>query len=70
MIDRQRLESILARRFPGALLAQIAAAANAIMGLDRQADTGRPCGGGHCVTGTGVPAERHEVAPRLPLPSP
>jgi hypothetical protein len=37
MIDRQQLESILGRRFPGAPLDQIAAAANAIMGLDGEA---------------------------------
>lgn len=33
MLDRQKLETLLARRFPGANAAQIAAAANAIMGL-------------------------------------
>jgi hypothetical protein len=34
MIDRQKLETVLARRFPGATGPQIAAAANAIMGLE------------------------------------
>jgi hypothetical protein len=34
MIDRQKLEVLLSRRFPGAGAAQIASAANAIMGLD------------------------------------
>lgn len=34
MIDRQMLEAILSRRFPGATLPQIATAANAIMGLN------------------------------------
>lgn len=34
MVDRQKIETILRRRFPGADLSQIAAAANAIMGLD------------------------------------
>ena len=33
MIDRQKLEVLLARRFPGSQHDQIAAAANAIMGL-------------------------------------
>jgi hypothetical protein len=33
MIDRQKVEAILARRFPGSPGPQIAAAANAIMGL-------------------------------------
>lgn len=36
MIDRQKLESILGRRFAGATRDQIAAAANAIMGLDEE----------------------------------
>jgi hypothetical protein len=34
VIDRQKLEVLLSRRFPGAGPAQIASAANAIMGLD------------------------------------
>lgn len=34
MIDRQKLETVLSRRFPGSTRDQIAAAANAIMGLD------------------------------------
>jgi hypothetical protein len=34
MPDRQKLETILAHRFPGAAIAQLAAAANAIMGLE------------------------------------
>ena len=33
VLDRQQLEAILSHRFPGAALAQIAAAANAIMAL-------------------------------------
>ena len=33
-MDRQKLETLLLRRFPGASVPQIAAAANAIMGLD------------------------------------
>jgi hypothetical protein len=33
MLDRQKIETILTRRFPGTTPAQIAAAANAIMGL-------------------------------------
>ena len=36
MLDRQKLESILLRRFPGATREQIAAAANAIMGLGEE----------------------------------
>ena len=34
MLDRQKLETVLTRRFPGASHDQIAAAANAIMGLE------------------------------------
>ncbi len=34
MFDRQKLEALLAKRFPGAKPDQIASAANAIMGLD------------------------------------
>jgi len=66
MIDRQQLESILSRRFPGAPLAQIAAAANAIMGLDREMPaprSGRTAG--HASTTAGD-AAAGEVAPALP----
>ena len=34
MVDRQKLETLLTRRFPGATSKQIASAANAIMGLE------------------------------------
>ena len=34
MLDRQKLEALLSKRFAGAKYDQIAAAANAIMGLD------------------------------------
>jgi len=33
MLDRQKLETLLARRFPGATMQQFAAAANAIMAM-------------------------------------
>lgn len=33
MLDRQKIEIVLSRRFPGAPRDQVAAAANAIMGL-------------------------------------
>ena len=36
MLDRQKLETILLRRFPGATVHQIAASDNAIMGLDEE----------------------------------
>lgn len=34
MVDRQKVEAVLTRRFPGAGHRQISAAANAIVGLD------------------------------------
>ena len=43
MVDRQKVETILRRRFPGSDVAQIAAAANAIMGLaDEWEEVPRP----------------------------
>ena len=36
MLDRQKLETILVRRFPGATHDQVAVSANAIMGLDEE----------------------------------
>ena len=36
MLDRQKLEAILSRRFPGSTRDQLAAAANAIMGLSEE----------------------------------
>jgi hypothetical protein len=43
MIDRQKLETLLWRRFPGASRDQVAAAANAIMGLDDEWEEVTPC---------------------------
>jgi len=40
MLDRQKLEAILTRRFPDAPRDQLAAAANAIMGLAKEPDAG------------------------------
>jgi hypothetical protein len=36
MVDRQKLETILMRRFPGATREQVAVSANAIMGLGEE----------------------------------
>ena len=36
MLDRQKLETILVRRFPGATCVQVAGSANAIMGLEEE----------------------------------
>jgi hypothetical protein len=56
MIDRQKLETVLGRRFPGARPDQIAAAANAIMGLQDEweevssyDDFGYKIAPGHCL---------------------
>ena len=49
MIDRQKLETILCRRFPGATRDQVAAAANAVMGLDDEwEELGDQEFGGNC----------------------
>ncbi|MGH9141150.1 MAG: hypothetical protein ACRD2I_08415 [Vicinamibacterales bacterium] len=36
MLDRQKIETVLVRRFPGATREQIAVSANALMGLDEE----------------------------------
>ena len=36
MLDRQKVETILLRRFPGATRDQVAVSANAIMGLNEE----------------------------------
>ena len=36
MVDRQKVETVLTRRFPGACHQQVATAANAIMGLGEE----------------------------------
>lgn len=43
MLDRQKLETLLFRRFPGANRDQVAAAANAIMGLGDEWEEVSPC---------------------------
>lgn len=43
MLDRQKLETLLFRRFPAASRDQVAAAANAIMGLDDEWEEVTPC---------------------------
>jgi hypothetical protein len=66
MIDRQQLESILGRRFPGAPLDQIAAAANAIMGLEDDARTRPRHRSGRCQCASCRRKGAREVAPSLP----
>ncbi len=43
MLDRQKLETLLSRRFPNANRDQVAAAANAIMGLGDEWEEVTPC---------------------------
>jgi hypothetical protein len=50
MLDRQKVEAVLSRRFPGSARQQIAAATNAIMGLSdewEEVGTGDLPGGEH-----------------------
>lgn len=61
MVDRQKVETILTRRFPGACGREVAAAANAIMGLGEeweeigagegplQGEAAAACTGGCCL---------------------
>jgi hypothetical protein len=60
MLDRQKLEALLSKRFPGATPEQMAAAANAIMGMIVAA--GNPA--------DGFPGNRGEkrAASGVPLP--
>lgn len=46
MIDRQRVEAVLIRRFPTATSSQVAAATNAIMALAAEPADGRVGGAG------------------------
>ena len=61
MVDREKVLSVLVKRFPGAPLCDVAAAANAIVGLEREfepvpvADVSRF----DCACGTRVFSLRH-----------
>jgi len=58
MLDRQKVETILMRRFPGASQTQIAAAANGIMGLGDEWEEVR--GSARDETDRGPKTECHE----------
>lgn len=61
MRDRQKLETLLARRFPGSTGEQIAAAANAIMALvDEWGTVNRPAARVGNRPGGPINGERHE----------
>lgn len=66
MIDREKLETILRRRFPGAPLDQVAAAANAIIGLDGQEPENRHCADGGSTCCSGRKGGDAPMAPGLP----
>ena len=42
MVDREKVLTVLRRRFPDATIAQLASAANAIVGLDEEWDVVEP----------------------------
>lgn len=42
MVDREKVLTVLRRRFPDATIAQLASAANAIVGLDEEWDLVEP----------------------------
>jgi hypothetical protein len=44
MVDREKVVSVLVKRFPGAPLCDVAAAANAIVGLDTEFAPDCDCG--------------------------
>jgi hypothetical protein len=64
VIDRQQLEAILQRRFPGSSLEQIAAATNAILGVLTAGQGQSLNGNGHDLAAR--KEVRRAVAPRLP----
>lgn len=66
MIDREKLETILRRRFPGAALDQVAAAANAIIALDIQETEHHLCADGGSTCCSGRKGGDAPMAPGLP----
>ena len=73
MIDRQQLESILQRRFPGAALEQIAAAANAILSVEGAEQRAKDAGatGGPDTTRQSLRMRKPDMlAPALPQDRP
>ena len=62
MLDRQKLETLLSKRFPGATTEQIAAAANAIMAMIRTD------GNGAEKPGIATTPRMARTASSLPLP--
>ncbi len=59
MLDREKVVTILRRRFPGSAIEQVAAAANALVGLDDEWDEltvadMHPCGDACCLAADSV----------------
>ena len=67
-LDRQKLETILLRRFPGATREQIATSANAIMGLSEERAEVQ-CHDLQTLAAQIVEGEEFRVLRRRPLPS-
>ena len=70
MLDRQKLETILVNRFPGATNAQVAAAANAIMGLgDRRSSASTTVYVSSCgvKTVTAIDVQKMKELARIPV---
>jgi len=66
MLDRQKLETILLRRFPGATREQVAASANAIMGLGEEWAE-EPCHDAQALAARIAEGEEIRVLRRRPL---
>jgi hypothetical protein len=70
MLDREKIVAVLRRRFAGAANDQIAAAANAIVGLDDEweeltAEEAGSCGGSCYLAGASARGVRFKVLRRI-----
>jgi hypothetical protein len=66
MLDREKVVTVLRRRFPGSASEQVAAAANAILGLDDEWDEltaadVSPCCDACCLAGDSLRGGRFKV---------
>jgi hypothetical protein len=66
MLDRQKLETVLLRRFPGATPEQVAVSANAIMGLTEEWEE-VPCHDLQALAVHGAEGAEFRVLRRKPL---
>ena len=75
MLDREKVVTILRRRFPGSAIEQVAAAANAIVGLDDEWDELTaadlsPCGDACCLPADSVRDGLFKVLKKRPTDGP